>query len=70
MRGGIAAPAGGLFETRLGKPASSAAEALQFWGASSRHYAAKISLHNVFVDGLERRHQVACFVILSEAKSL
>ena len=33
--------------------ASAAADALQFWGASSRHYAAKISLHNDFVQGLK-----------------
>src|SRR6266478_8014 len=53
MRGGIAAPAGGLFETSLGKPASAAASALQFRGAWSRHYAAKISLHNDFVEVVE-----------------
>ena len=41
---------GRLFETpNLGQLASAAADALQFWGASSRHYAAKMSLHNVFV---------------------
>ena len=49
MRGGIAASAGGLFDAPLGKLASAAADVLQFWGASSRHYAAKISLHNDFV---------------------
>jgi len=40
MRGGIAVSEVYVFEI-FGKPSSVAADALQFWGASGQHYAAK-----------------------------
>ena len=53
------------FETPiLAKRATAAADTLQFWGAWNRHYAAKISLHNDFVEGVEAAvsaaNQIVC----------
>ena len=42
-------PAAPFRETPNWNQLASDTDALRFWGASRRHYAAKMSLHNVFV---------------------
>jgi hypothetical protein len=39
---------------------SAAADTLQFWGASSRHYPAKSSFHNDFVHGFKAIPPLSC----------
>ena len=46
-------PAAPFCETPNWNQLASDTDALQFWGASRRHYAAKMSLHNDFVESVE-----------------